>query len=81
MLLSLESGKLCGNTNEPPVPVERFRTVSTVTSGSCFLIITVESLTCNMTWRHEQITANSSPAADCSERPASLTLTCELTKL
>lgn len=75
MLFSLESGKLCGNTSEPLVAVDRFRSVSTVTSGSCFLIITVESLTCNMTWRHEQITA------DCSERPASLTLTCELTKL
>lgn len=80
MLLSLESGKLCGNASEPPVAVDRFRIVSTVTSGSCFLII-AESLTCNMTWRHGQITANCSGADDCSERPASLTLTCELTKL
>jgi hypothetical protein len=35
-----------------------------------------------VTWRGDgQITANSSAADDCSERPASLTLTCELTKL
>jgi len=81
MLLGLESGKLCGNTSEPPVPGDRFRIVSTVTSGSCFPIITAESLTCIMTWRHEQITANSSPAADCYEHPSPLTLTCELTKL
>jgi len=73
MLLSPKSGNLCGNASEPPVAVHRFRIVSTVTSGSCFLIITVDSLTCNMMWRQEQITANCSVAADCSERPASLT--------
>ena len=33
MLLSLESGKLCGNASEQPVAVDRFRIVSTVTSG------------------------------------------------
>jgi hypothetical protein len=73
MLLSLKSGKLCGNASEPPVADDRFRIVSTVTSGSCFLIITVDSLTCNVTWRQGHITANCSAAYDCSERPASLT--------
>jgi hypothetical protein len=63
------------------VVVDKYRIVSTATSGFCFVIITVESVTCNMTCRHGQITANFSAVTCCSRRPEPLTLTYELTKL
>ena len=73
LLLSFELAELCGNASEPSVLVDRFRVVSTETSGSCFLIIAVESLTCNVTCRRGQIAANSRTATSCTDRPAPLT--------